>query len=347
MIATLDRVMAREAVGRWLLALMLGTALVLLGDFIANMGFYLGVLASRRWWLFFAYYGCLLPGFVATWLPLSVLVSAMLAAAPMLRQGTLMALSGAGIAPARTFRPFLALGLVAGLLSFALGDQVVPRLEPAAQRLHARMKQRQHATHQARAVGWRCGGTMWTTAAALPEAGDYGLVAAFHDQPRRTLVADALHWETGAWQLRDVDLVEGDQHRRIGYCTPAEAGFALDLEAEALADRLRPDSFRTSDELAAGGSPRFREVLSGRLAWALLPLLCLLFGLPRFLRWEDRGRLAMAGAAATLLAAVPIAVAGVLGRLLVSTASRPELLTAGIMGAVLAMGALRWRRMRL
>lgn len=347
MIATLDRVMAREALGRWLLALLLGTGLVLLGDFIANMGFYLGVLGSRRWWMFFAYYGCLLPGFVATWLPLSVLVSAMLAAAPMLRQGTLMALSGAGIAPARAFRPFLGLGLAAGLAAFALGDQVVPRLEPAAQRLHAGMKLRHAWLHQARAVGWRCGGTMWTTAAALPEAGDFGMITAFHDRPRRVVVADALHWEAGAWQLRDIDVVEGDRHRRIPYCDPLELGLELDLDLRGLADHLRPDAHRTSDELAAAGSPRFREVLSSRLSWALLPLLCLLYGLPRFLRWEDRGRLAMAGAAATVLAAAPIAVAGVLGRLLVSTAARPELLAAGVMGGALAIGWLRWRRMRL
>jgi lipopolysaccharide export LptBFGC system permease protein LptF len=351
MTSTLDRVLGRAAVGRWLLALALGTGLVLMVDFIAHMGFYLGVLFSYDWWLFLAYYGCLLPGFIATWLPLSVLVSAMLTGAPMLREGTLMALSGAGIAPARTLRPFLALGLVTGVLAFALGDQVVPRLEPMSQKLQARMKARQKKIDprfeiQARTVGWRDGGTMWTTAGALPEAGSFGMVAAFNDRPRRVVVAGSLHWTAEGWELVDVEVVDGDRRRNFDRCTPTALGLRLAFSREELAERLRPDAHRTSGELISG-SPRYREVLCSRLAWSLLPLLCLLYGLPRFLRWEDRGRLALAGITATLVAAIPIAATGILNRLLASTAARPDLICIGAVGALLAIGWLRWRSMRL
>ena len=137
---TLDRHLVSIGLQRWALVLFLGTFLVMLGDFIAQVGAYIQALFSARWWLFLLYEAVRLPSFVATWLPLSTLVAAMLTAAPLINQGTLTALGAAGIAPARVFRTFVLLAILTGLTSFVIADQLTPRLAPLAERLNLAME---------------------------------------------------------------------------------------------------------------------------------------------------------------------------------------------------------------
>lgn len=351
MIRTLDRHLASLGFSRWAVLLFLGTFLVVLGDFIADLGTYLAALASSRWWVFLFYEAVRLPGFVLTWLPLSTLVAAMLTAAVMIGQGTLTALGAAGIAPARVFRPFLALALLTGITSLILADQVVPRLTPLIDRLELVLKAKGFTdlrNDRPRAAGWRSGDTVWSAARSQPVAGIFTEVAAFRsDQSRRMLNARSLKWVDGAWLLSDVVLVEGDALRSYPTATPVELGFTLKQEETELANALRADDSRTSDELFAAGAQRRWQILSLRVATALLPLLCLIYGFPRFVLWRDKSSLGVTGAKALLWGLVPLLATGLLARLLVSAGAQPVFLAAGVLGAVLTIGWMRWRRMRL
>lgn len=351
MTRTLDRHLAQLGLSRWVMLLFLGTFLVVLGDFIADLGTYLGALASSRWWIFLLYELVRLPGFVLLWLPLSTVVAAMLTASVMIGQGTLTALGAAGIAPARVFRAFIALAVLTSVSSLILADQVVPRLIPLTERLDQGMAGKgitDLRNDRPRAAGWRSGDTVWSAVKSRPAGGLYTGLAAFRsDQSKRMLNARSLEWVDGAWLLRDVVLVEGDALRSYPQTTPAAMGMTLKQAAPELAEALRADESRTSDELFAARAPRRWQILCLRIASALLPLLCLLYGLPRFVCWRDKSHLGVTGAKALLWALVPLLATGLLGRLLVSAGAQPVFLAAGVLGAVMTVGWLRWHRMRL
>jgi lipopolysaccharide export LptBFGC system permease protein LptF len=341
----LTTIIAREALRRWLQVLVFGTGLVLFGDFIGKLGFNVSVLLSEHWWRLLLYYACLAPQFLAIWLPLSVLVAAMFTAGPMLKQGTLMALSAAGIPPLRVFAPFLALGLCAGLLGSVLSDQVLPRLDPLAERIRARMKPNGSAEIAARSVGWRTTDGYWIAAAALPEAGVYHQVAVFSQGGRRIVGADQLAWTPGGWRFTKVDVIEGDGHAFVAQASPDELALPLERDRNGMAELLRPDSSRTVQELYASKAPRAFAILCQRLADGLQPLLCLLIGLPAFVRWSARERMARSALVAIAFALIPIAGILILDRLLIAVGTRPVLLSLGVVGVLASLAWIRWRRM--
>lgn len=351
MIRTLDRHLAKLGGSRWAVLLFLGTFLVFLGDFIADLGTYLGALFSSRWWIFLLYEGVRIPGFMLIWLPLSTVVAAMLTASVMIGQGTLTALGAAGIAPGRVFRAFILLAMVTGAVSFIFADQVVPRLIPLTERLDLGLSEKNVAdltNDRPRAAGWRSKDTVWSAAKSRPVLGVYTNIAAFRsDQSRRVLNAKSLEWIDGAWLLREIVVVEGDVLRSYPSSTPTAMGFTLRHDRDELANSLRPDESRTSDELFAAKAPRRWQILSLRVATGLLPVLCLLYGFPRFVRWRDKSNLGVTAAKALLWALVPLVATGLLARLLVSAGAQPVFLAAGVLGVVSAIGWLRWRRMRL
>ncbi len=345
----LDQHVIAVGLRRWAMVLFLGVFLVMLGDFIAQVGSYLGALFSARWWLFLAFEAVRLPTFIATWLPLSTLVAAMLTAAPLINQGTLTALGAAGIAPARVFRMFVILALFTGLTSFVITDQIGPRLAPLTDRLELAMEGKGDLrSDRDRAAGWRSGGSLWSAANGRPASGVFGQVAAFRaDDSQRMLSARRLMWQDGGWMLKDGVVVEGEKRVEFALARPAELGFELRFDREALVNVLRADDSRTSDELIVTHAKRRWQILAYRIAVALLPLLCLLYGLPRFVRWTDRTRLAVVGAQAMMWAVVPLLAVGLLARLLVSASAQPGFLAVGVLGVTTVIGWLRWRRMAL
>ncbi len=345
----LDRHLLGIGLQRWALVLFLGTFLIMLGDFIGQVGSYLSALFSARWWLFFAYEAVRLPSFVATWLPLSTLVAAMLTAAPLINQGTLTALGAAGIAPARVFRMFAVLGLVTGLASFVINDQLMPRLVPLTDRVELAMNGKGDLRlDRDRAAGWRSGSSLWSAANGRPAAALFGNVAAFRaDDSRRMLNAQRLIWQDDGWMLIDGVVVEGDTQRAFAQARPAELGFELRFDRQALINILRADDSRTSDELIATHAKRRFQILCYRIAVALLPLLCLLYGLPRFVRWIDRTHLPVVGAKSIVWALLPLFAVGLLARMLISAGAQPVFLAVGILGIITTVGYLRWHRMAL
>ena len=346
---TLDRYLLQLGLGRWALVLFLGTFLILLGDFIGDLGNYLSALTSRRWWIFLLYEVVRLPNFLLTWLPLSTLVAAMLTAAPLIAQGTLTALSSSGISPGRVFRPFLIIALLTGVASFLITDQLNTRLGPLTDRLElATAGKGDLRTDRARAAGWRSGTSVWSAASGSPANGVYHAVVAFRSEgSRRMLNARTLTWDNGAWILGEVVVIEGDQQRWLATATPAEVGFELRQDRDRLADSLRADDSRTSGELHSAKSKRRHQVICQRIATALLPLLCLLYGLPRFVAWNDRTRLGVVGFKSLIWACIPLVGVGLLSKLLVSAGAQPVILAIGVMGGLVSFGVLRWRQMKL
>ena len=147
--------------------------------------------------------------------------------------------------------------------------------------------------------------------------------------------------------LRDGVVVEGDVQKAFVQARPSDLGFDLKFTREALVNILRADDSRTSDELIGARAKRRYQILSYRIAVAMLPLLCLLYGLPRFVRWTDRSRLPVVGAKAVVWALVPMLTVGLLARFLVSAGAQPVFLAVGVLGVLSVLGWLRWRRMKL
>jgi len=347
-----DRHILRTALARWLVVLAIGTLLLSLVEFLGKMGLYVRALGSELRWLVVWYYVLRLPEFLLTWLPLSVAVAALLVALPMLRQGTLMLLASAGLAPARAFVALLGLGTVASLGAFLLKDQILPRLDPRIDGIEHRLTTRLKGGRGAdRPAGWRIGTAFWCAHDSFPAQGSYRNVAVIVDapadgQPLR-VAARRLEWIDGGWRFIDAVRIQGEENRLHATATPRELGVDLPLDRDRLAVALQPDSSKTGDQLWALGGAEGRRILLDRGLTACLPLLALLFALPGFVRWQNRDRLGAATVRAVLVALIPVAAVLIAGRLLAVSAANPPLVAVATAIPLFAIGTWRWARMRV
>jgi lipopolysaccharide export LptBFGC system permease protein LptF len=351
---TLDRHILSAAFTRWAMVLFLGVFLILLGDFIGNMGVYLGAVAAHRGTFLAEFFLLRFPEFMATWLPLSAAVAGLLTAAPMIRQGTLVALMAAGVAPRRAYSSLLVLAVAIGLLGLVLKDQVIPRLDGEAKLARQRMVGRLGADEEKpRAVGWREGDHFWSSLTALPDDADYRNVAAFSAEGSRTagtmLIADRLHWQDGQWLLTNAAVVSDETapYRVFATCRIADTGLTLSSGPRELAGRLVLDSHKTSDELLTANASVAGGMIALRVGFGMLPLLCLLFALPGFIRLEGRSGVGTMVGKALLMTLVPIGVYWLLSRLLVAHGANALATSIAALTALLGVGAWRWWFMRM
>lgn len=349
---TLDRHVLEAAFTRWALVLMLGIFLIIIGDFIGKMGDYIGAIAHGRGLFLLEFYLYRFPEFMTIWLPLSTAVAGLLTAAPMLRQGTLVALAAAGIAPRRVFASMLALALVVGGLGFVLKDQVNPRLAPLAELSRQRMVGSLKADEErARTVGWREGAHFWAVKQAWPDAAEYRQLAVFGAEGARTdsamVIADRLFWRDGAWRFAEAVVINGSSIVRHAECTIAEAGIALAPDPDQLAIRLKSDNDKTSTELLTSHASKAWGKLDLRISFALLAPLCLLFALPGFIRFDRRGNMASLIISSLGYTLVPIVAHGLLVRLLVSSTVNAAVLSVVVIAVLFIAGGWRWWSMRL
>jgi hypothetical protein len=261
-----------------------------------------------------------------------------------------VALCAAGIAPARALRATLLVALGSGLLGVVLADQVVPRLLPALSRVEAALEDRERADDSGRAVAWRSRDTLWSVQHALGDAARYDGVAAVRGD--RVILAASLHFDAGAWHLSGIDAADAlgaaqVLGRTADAATPAQLGLDAPPPPDELAERLRPDHERPSHDLFASRAPRRWAILVERLMAGIVPALCLLFALPRFIRFDDRHRPALAAMRAALWAVPPLLGVVLLNRLLLATTAQPVLFAIGLAGVLTTIGVLRWRRMAL
>jgi hypothetical protein len=188
----------------------------------------------------------------------------------------------------------------------------------------------------------------WSALQAFPDDGDYQLVAVFGKDgsrvPRPMCVADRLQYLDREWILTGATVVTGDRMRHIARCRVRDLGLDIPSDAAGVASHLVSDAHRTSGELL---SVRGWGVICQRTVFGLLPLLCLLFVLPGFLRIERRSALASLLLGSLAMALLPIGVYGLLARLLIANSSHVLYLALALVAVLLASGSYRWWVMRL
>jgi lipopolysaccharide export LptBFGC system permease protein LptF len=338
----------------WAMLLFIGLFLIHLGDLIGFSGDYVAAMGAGRGDQVLQFLALRFPAFLAAWLPVSAAAAGLLTAWPLLRQGTLVALCAAGIPVRRTFSSMLVLALGIGVLGFVLKDQVIPRLEPEIKFARARMIGKLQLNQTvSRSLGWHDSGLFWCAQNALPEDGRYNQIAVFGDQGARhrglMVVADALFWRDGAWYLNNAAVIS-TYHTPIAVRPEvglADLGLTLSVDAKTLVERLKQDRNRPSDELFAVDSPNAWGYLMLRICFGMLPLLCLLFALPSFIRMEGRNHLGLQIARAIAWMLVPLLGYWVLSRILISNSTYVITGTAVVLGGLISVGSWRWWTMRV
>ena len=318
-------------------------------EFMGKSSFYVHCLANQPWQvaLYFLYR---LPEFTGIWMPISLGISGMLVVAPMLRQGSLVALAAAGIAQSRVFAALIPFAVLVGIAGVALDDQVIPRLRPLADDAWELMSQETtNATVPTRPAGWRSGPVFWTASSAMPGLGVFKQVAVFDGRPGKPIAALAreLAWSNNAWRMKDVISCSSNGLRRISECTPEEAGLDLDWTRRSLALELRTDQTKTSNQLLRLPGPRTWAIICSRFIWIIAPFACLAMVLPLFTRWETRLRLGSVTAQAMVLMVVPLMLLAGMGRVLATSDSQPIVIATVTIMIMAAGCAWRWLRMRV
>lgn len=339
---------------RWAMLLFLGLFLIHVGDFVALSGDYVDALGAGRGADLAAYFALRFPRFLAAWLPISVAGAALLTAWPMIRQGTLVALCAAGIPVRRVFTSLLILALGVGLLGFALQDQVIPRVDPEARYAQARMMGKLELNQSVgRTLAWHDSGLFWCARQAFPEEGRYLQVAIFGDtgaQHRGALVmADALFWRNDGWWLARPVVVKDYQSpvQARDECPVGDVGLHLAVDLPTLVERLKQDRHRTSDQLFTVHSDNALGYVLLRACFGLLPVLCLMFALPGFIRVEGRNNLGLAIGRSAVWMVVPLLGYWVLSRILISNSTYVLTGTSVVLGGLILVGGWRWWTMRV
>ena len=278
---TLDRYVATTAFTRWAMVLFIGVFLIVLGDFIANMGIYLRAIQKHHLDYLAEYFIYRFPEFLAIWLPPSAAAAGLLTAAPMLRQGTLIALLAAGVAPWRVFASLLVLAVAIGALGLVLKDQVIPRVAPEAKNAKDRMEEKLgREEERPRAVGWHEGEHFWSSQAALPDSVVYRNIAVFGAEGSHhassMVIADTLSWKDGHWLLTNAAHVgdEAQPYTVLPLCRVEEVGLTLGGDPEQLAGRLKLDTHKTSDELLAANAALAWGMIAMRIAFGCRCCVC-------------------------------------------------------------------------
>ncbi len=352
--STLHRHILGLGFTRWAMLLFIGLFLMHLGEFIGKNGDYVSALGAGRTTELLQYFALRFPAFLAAWLPISAAAAALLTAWPLLRQGTLIALCAAGIPVRRVFASLVGLALGIGALGFILQDQAIPRLELevsfAQQRMLGKLQLNQTIS---RTLGWQDGELFWCAQNAVPEEGHYHQVAVFGASGSRhrgvLLMADTLFWQQGQWRLRQAAVVS-DYRSAVQLrdeCSLAEVGLQLSVDAAALVEKVKQDRNRSSDQLFAVGSENAWGYLMLRICFGLLPVLCLLFALPGFIRMEGRNHLGTQIARALGWMLIPILGYWLLSRILVSNSTYVITGTTVVLGGLIGVGSWRWWTMRV
>jgi lipopolysaccharide export LptBFGC system permease protein LptF len=345
--SVLDHHLGTLAVVRWAQALVLGTGLLLLGDLIARLGFLLRALGRGQGLDVLQHYAVRTPEMLALWLPVAPLVAGMLTAAPMRRDGTLVALCAAGLAPARIYRGLLMVGVASGIVAWALADRLLPALAPRAEAVEARLDgDLSGGAARARAAGWRTAQGQWSAAAAYPGQGRYAGIAVRTVRPERLVVAERMEWSAAGWTLHGVLVIQDQRTRTMAWAAPAALGLEPPPPRDDLATGLRPVRDIPGHELRLDRRQGQAEAVS-RLLRGLLPAAVLAWGLATFLSAYGRRHPGMAVAMALAAAAGPVVLVLVTDRLLL--ASRTPVAVLGLTAAALLILPTwwRWRSMRL
>ena len=204
-----------------------------------------------------------------------------------------MVLSSSGVAPRRVFRQVLFLAIFAGVIGLVTKDQIETRSSPMANLIEERMKeQARNKVLGLYPTGWRFGEYFWCGEPVDVRAGIFRNVAAFYDpaiaKGRLSMMAEELRWREGRWVLNNAVVVSGNRQQLFTEASPEKIGFSLGYDRHELFLVLRPDRVKTARELLGTPGARPWRILVQRFGSALLPLLCLLFALPRFIRWDER-----------------------------------------------------------
>lgn len=349
---TLDRFILREAFTRWALVLGIGMFLIMVGEVVGRMGRYIDAFSQGRSWAVAEFLVLRFPELMSIWLPVSVAVAALLTAWPMLRQGTLVALSASGLPPRRIFSVLIVFATGVGAFAFILRDQVLPRLVEPVDNAWERMSGRVIVP---RSVGWREGDRFWCALQAKPEEGEFVKIAVLPASGAwgggTVAIIERMTWTaaTNAWTLIGVQAITapGAEPLTLAACPPERIGLSIVGGPQAVADRLTIDARKSSDELFKTRADKARSTLALRIYFSLLPLLCLIYALPGFIQLEGRNRLGSVLARALAMTAVPLVGSWVLERMLVSHGAHAFTACLIVAGVLLLIGGWRWWTMRL
>lgn len=209
----------------------------------------------------FLYVLLLMPNRIYELMPIAVLIGSVFVLARLAQGSEYTILRTSGLGPWRALRTLLGLGSIFVLLTFALGDYVVPTTDKSAQLLKARFQGRISVGQTGAWLKERQQDRSFSVnVGALSPTGELGQVRIYEFNAQGFLVS-TLRAETGQidndghWTLRNVQRMAFDAaglaSTRIEHSQPESlrwaSGISTDMVSAAL---LKPERMRTTDLFA-------------------------------------------------------------------------------------------------
>ncbi|TVR44637.1 MAG: LptF/LptG family permease [Planctomycetota bacterium] len=339
------------------LTVVIGLVLLLVVgiDLILNLNMFLrsdaiaeGELAQT----IFRFYWYSLPTLISPLLPVAMVISAIVACAPMLKRGEFIALSAGGLSLPRITRGLLALALLCGAADVILSDQIAPRYEAQRSVIEDQIRSRVRAART-----WEVnspeGSSRWyanrvnLTSIENPQIIDVVVVTT-----RSMVQAQALQWQDQGWVLQGPMLFwqqdeDGFDRLKSPSSLPALGPFTLPYTPESLASLLISAQAMTTRELMAQGGNHQLSVVAGRWSRLLMPLAMVMLALSCFVRFSNRDSIVVAAITSLVASLAPLLIL-TLAIYAADSGSIHPWLTVGLgLLIALAPGLWRYRRWQL
>lgn len=350
-----DRYLGRNVLAATALTLLVLVALTSLFAFVGEMedvgkGGY-GVMAATLYVVF------LLPAAVYEFLPVAVLIGAMLGLGMLASGNELTAMQAGGISIARLARAVLQTGLLLAVLALVLGELVVPAATERA--VTVRVEARSGGLSMLERSGFwaRDGDRFIRVGRAVPEARleDVSVYEFDGDRLRRATVAASATYVDGRWRLLDVretrwtpDGVRASTSRETFWPRLLDRSLVglVEIDPESMSARAL---WRYARYLRANGleSARYELAFWQKVSAPLVPLVMLLLALPFVF-----GSLRSTGAGQRLLVGIMLAIGFYVTNRAVAQAGlaygiHPPVAAAAPLAVFLVAGLLLLRRTTL
>ena len=286
MLSLLDRQLIKRCCTAQAIILLLGLALIIGIELVAQSNAYLrGDLpeGTSRFGLIVTYYCLRLPMLVDPLWPIASVGAAMLTLAPMIKRQEIIALGAAGISLKRIAAPIVLLSMLTGGILFIISDQVAPRLASQLAAIEDTLLDQQRHDR----VWSDPNSSQWyATSVDLTNPQQprlTGLIA--HNAQHQLLRAGSLYFTDGQWVLADpVIIVDNQQIEQYDDISLPFQQWAISYTPQSLSAQLVSRQALTSWQLLQRSGQLETSIILSRFTRFVIPYLMTLLAVYMFLR---------------------------------------------------------------
>lgn len=315
MTGILNRYLFKKFVLAMIVIIGVTIALVLFFDILYYLENYIKAPISdghSRTWLIIQTYLLRIPIIITSVMPYCVMGAALVTCAPMLHKNEFTALGSSGISPQTICRCLFYCAFVCGIMQYSISNHLNPQLHNHYNHLQTALGRISSSSRSWKADDNK---SIWFAARSsvyneqTPTFDRVYIIAASGD----IVYAQSMSWKVDRWAVHPPIIHWRNQDTQTQTVSELQSfslsgDYALNYTPFELQQKLLTREALNGIELFNSGQQMHLSLFLNRCLHIFAPLLALAYGLPYFVRFQNRQRLIVASAQALALSTIPICI---------------------------------------